>query len=71
MSNTPQITIKQLLAVQRLSRQGWLLEEDKIILQRDGMLEGWMTAYDAKKAENGEKMLTMYFGISPEGGIHT
>lgn len=35
------------------------------------MLEGWMTAYDAKKAENGEKMLTMYFGISPEGGIHT
>ena len=71
MSNTPQITIKQLLAAQRLARQGWSIQEDTVSLQRDGMIEGWMIAYDPKKAENGEKMPTMYFGISPEGGVHT
>jgi hypothetical protein len=57
------LTVKQINAINRLGRSGWLVDLNDFSVQRDGMLEGWMAT--------GQTEGKMFVGIHPDGSTHT
>ena len=59
------LTVKQVEAIARLSVQGWLVDVEAMIVERDGMAVTMMTSR-ANPSYTG-----LVVGIHPEGSTHT
>jgi hypothetical protein len=59
------LTVKQVEAIARLSVQGWLVDVEGMVVERDGMAVTMMTSR-ARPSNTG-----LCVGIHPEGSTHT